>query len=311
MGRGGGGGGHSGGGHSSFSRSGGGHSSSHRGGASSHRGGSSSLGSFHGGHHTYRYHGTTYVLRSASWVWYFAIAIVIFICIMNTRPDTSFSIQRSTVQRQPLPASASTTINKWFSDDWGWLGSGKTTTDGLRYFQQKTGVQVYVVVTDDLAGRSIERYADEVYNDVFGTDEGHAVFVWYEGHSSYSDDGDGNYKTWLQVGTAAGAVLDDEAIEIVLDFFDQCYATDSLNEDELMGRTFHYAADRMMTVTKSPLGIIIVTSLVFVTAVVVLAIVKAVLKRNKEKAEERQRILNTPLESASTAEDKTLEDKYL
>lgn len=304
MGRGGGGGGgHSGGGHSSFSRSGGGHSSSHR--------GHSSSSSFHGSsHHSYRSHGTTYVLRSASWVWYFAIAVVIFICIMNSRPDTSFSIQRSTVQRQPLPASASTSINQWFSDDWGWLGSGKTTVDGLRYFQQKTGVQVYVVVTDDLAGRSIERYADDVYNEVFGTDEGHAVFVWYEGHSAYSDDGDGYYRTWLQVGTAAGAVLDDEAVEIVLDFFDQCYATDSYNEDEVMGNTFRYAADRMMTVTKSPVGTTIVAVLVLATAVVVLVIVKAIFKRSKEKAEERQRILNTPLESAAT-EDKTLEDKYL
>lgn len=218
-------------------------------------------------------------------------------------------VTKSTHQREKLPATASTTINSWFEDDWNWLGTGSKTREGLRYFQKETGIQVYVAVTNSMQGySSMSALANGIYDDVFGNDEGHAVFVWYE-RDDGSGNGDGRYETYLCVGTAAGAVLDDEAVEIVLDYFDQCYADSSLTEDELVGRTFTKAADRMMTVTKSPLGTIIILVLVCVIGVIVFKILKAKFKRDKERAEEQQRILETPIEHIS-APDKDLEDKY-
>ena len=222
---------------------------------------------------------------------------------------SSGSVTKSTIQREPLPATASTTINEWFEDDWNWVGTGNSLKNGLRYFQQETGVQVYVLITDSMYGHdSMSALANAVYDDVFGTDEGHAVFVWYEGDDG-TGNGDGHYSTYLCVGIAAGAVLDDEAIEIVLDYFDQCYADMSLTEDQLLGQTFIKAADHMMTVTKSPIGAIVILLLGAAILLIIFFILKAKFARDKERAAERQRLLETPLEHISV-EDKTLEDRY-
>lgn len=317
MGRGGGGGGHrsgGGGGH----RSGGGHSSSHRGGSYSSHHSSSGFHStyrprpavhnhYYGGGYSYGYRrgggsGAIAVLVAV-------VVLIIFVSIVGAMLASSYGVTKSTIQREPLPRTAYSQINDWFEDDWNWVGTGNNLVKGLRYFQQETGVQVYVVITDDMQGcSSMEQLANAVYDDVFGNDEGHAVFVWYEPGDMYGN-GNGNYHTYLCVGVAAGAVLDSEAVEIVLDYFDQYYADTSLSEDELLGRTFTKAADRMMTVTKSPVGTIVILLVVLAIFVVVFSILKAKFKRDKERAEEQQQILNTPLEYLS-ADTKDLEDRY-
>lgn len=333
---GGGGGGHSGGGHSSRGFSGGGHSSSHRGSSSSfssHRGSSSRPSSGYrpspgprpwGGsrtvvHNTYvnngGYRHRRYNSYNGSILWPFLELVIIFIAlfillsIKTVLIDSALygssggAIPKSTYQREPLPVSASTSINEWFEDDWNWIGTGNETKKALREFQKETGVQIFLSITPNTNGKSIRDYAEEVYNDKFGNDSGHAVFVWYERDNGYGN-GDGNYETYLLVGNAASAVLDDEAVEIVLCYFDQNYANSSLNEDELLANTFSKSAERIMHVTKSPMVTIIILIGVIVALVIALKIIKEKNRRKKEEAAETERILNTKIDDIDTFESK-------
>lgn len=84
-----------------------------------------------------------------------------------------------------------------------------------------------------------------------------------------------------------------------MDYIEQYYYSD-MTEDEVFGTAFTKAADRMMSVTKSPIPILIGLGLVLAIVVVVFFVFKAKAKRDKERAEETERILNTDIEDLKT-----------
>lgn len=226
------------------------------------------------------------------------LAVVTFaVTIGPAMGDSYGGVTKSSIKREPLPASSSTHIDAWFRDDWDWIGTGQKTKDGLRYFEKKTGVQVYVVITPTMDGMTPEQYARNTYTEVFGNDEGHAVFLWYE-----PDDGTGNgssqWETWLDVGSAAKSVIDDEATEIILDYFETYYYSD-YSEDQMLNLMFTKSADRMMDVTTNPVIYIFIIAGLIVLIIVAFKVWSAVKKRKSQEREEAAKIINTPLEHLS------------
>ena len=270
-----------GGGRSSGGRSGGSHRSSYS---------RIPRGSHSGVHvHSYRFGGVGY--RSShsllSGIVTAVLIVGVLVAFIASTAGNSFTVTPSTVAREPLPATAATDIGYYYDDQVGWIHSATQVSKSLKYFQSKTGVAPVLVITDyDYTPSELSDYASTYYDDNIA-DEAHLVFVFNE----YA----GRYSMQYVVGSGAKAVLDTEAMDILMDYIEQYYYSD-MTEDEMFGTAFTKAADRMMSVTKSPIPIIVGLVLVLAILVMVFFILKAKAKRDKERAEETERILNTDIE---------------
>lgn len=217
-----------------------------------------------------------------------AMVLIIFVA-MNAN-----GVTKSTVERTPIDRSQYQDSQNWVTDNWGWTGSSNKLLKGLRYFQDKTGIQVHVEITDDIYPYdSTQEYARAVYDEVFD-DEWHAVFVWYE-RDDGTGNGNGQWNAYLDVGSAAKTVLDGEATEIMLDYFENGYYSDK-SEDALLGDMFVKTADRIMSVTKSPWPIFCIIVAVIVLILVVFRVWMRVQKRKAQERADAERILNTHIE---------------
>lgn len=91
--------------------------------------------------------------------------------------------------------------------------------------------------------------------------------------------------------------MDNEAVSILADYLDRYYNDSSVSEEEIFSNAFAKTADRIMTVTQSP----VVPVAVCIAAVIVIALLVFSLQKRRE-AKERQRqadekMWSTPLES--------------
>ena len=166
-------------------------------------------------------------------------------------------------------------------------------------------MQPYVYILPNGSVRSyqeLQSIAQEKYDELF-TDQAHFVLV-------FCDDGNGRFNAAYWAGAMTGSVLDDEAINIFKAYLSQNYDDMSLSEEEIFSDAFADTADRIMTVTPSPLPIIAVCAAVIIVAVVVFLIVRNRRLAKQREAERMQEILNTPLESLADAELADLEKKY-
>lgn len=219
-------------------------------------------------------------------------------------------VTKSTVARQPLPAG-SVNETAYYTDELGWINNQTKMEAGLKYFYQKTGVQPHVVIIDKVNGshnpteNELDTYANALYDQLF-TDEAHLLFVFYEYNDFYMDR--------YVAGTQAKTVIDREAADILLDYIDRNYYDSNLTDEEFFSNSFRDAADRIMTVTRSP-WIAVITTIAIVFGVVVLAILLLVWWRHAKKqknleARQRADILDTPLEKFDDVEIEDLAKKY-
>ena len=214
------------------------------------------------------------------------------------------SIQRSTYEREKLPASA-VTETAYYTDEGGWFSNRAQLESGMRQFYEDTGVQPYLYLLENGSVTSVSELTDmaeEMYPQLF-TDEGHFLLV-------FCDDGYGSYNCGYAVGSQAKTVMDDEAIAILADYLDRYYNDYSISEEEIFSKTFADTGERIMTVTRSPLPVIAVCIAVVVVAVLVFITQK---KRREQREREQQRaekILNTPLEKFGDQAVEDLADKY-
>ena len=330
MGRGGGGGGRGGGGRSGGSRGGSFRSSSGggRGGRSFGGGGGfrprPSGGGFHHHHH---YYGGPRYRRNIVWVnggrpglaTYVITAIVLIVMAMLVALPSMFpygffsgsgDITRSTIEREKLDGQYVTLSDTWYDDSaMGWIASPAVLEDGLKDFYNETGVQPYLVITDQIdgdyspTGDEVWEYANQVYDQMFD-DEGHMVFVFQ------CQDGGTDYMMAACTGAQAKVVLDDaEALEILYDYVDYYFWSD-YDEDEMFARAFRDAGERIMDTQMTTGQTVAIAAGVIVVAVVAVIVVRSVLKRQKEKAAETERILNTPVDKIDDPTLEDLKDKY-
>jgi hypothetical protein len=215
-------------------------------------------------------------------------------------------ITTSSVQRVPLP-KGSVNETGYYYDELDWIGNETELVRGLKYFYDKTGVQPYLYITDNVNGLNrpstgeLDAFANGLYDELF-TDEAHLLFVFFEYDESYM--------TRYVLGTQAKTVIDTEAADILLDYVDRYYFDNSLTDEEFFSKSFTDAADRIMTVTKSPW---ISVLLVFGVAVVLMVLFiwwRLVKKQKNLEAKRMEEILNTPLDQFGNKEADDLAKKY-
>ena len=166
-------------------------------------------------------------------------------------------------------------------------------------------MQPYVYILPNGESTSVpdlKSRAEALYPQLF-TDEAHFLLV-------FCDDGRGGYNCGYTVGSQAKTVMDNEAVSILADYLDRYYNDSSVSEEEIFSNAFAKTADRIMTVTRSP----VVPVAVCIAAVIVIALLVFSLQKRRE-AKERQRqadekMWSTPLESFGADEAAERAKKY-
>ena len=215
---------------------------------------------------------------------------------------SSGGIPTSSVNRTKLDAKYVTKTG-WYEDTAGWISSTSRLESGLKAFYEKTGVQPYLYVTEDINGdtnpasSTMDAFCEQLYNELF-EDEGHLLVVSYD-YVGY----------WYLVGSSAETVFDSEAQEIFENYMDH-YADDLLYDeiglDEFYSNVFSDTADRIMQVTPN-------YSMYYLIAIVALIIILVLFRwwqkvkeqKNKEAAH-AEAILNADINDL--ANDPTLSD---
>ena len=229
----------------------------------------------------------------------------------NTPNGSSGSndITKSTIERMPLD-KGSVNETAYFTDDAGWIGNQTELTKGLKHFYNKTGVQPYVYITDNINGSTstnltneeMSDFANQLYDQLF-TDEAHLLLVFYEPVSS-------QYMDYYVTGTQAKSVIDAEAGDILLDYIDRYYYDNNLSDEEVFSQAFQKSADRIMEVTKSPW----ITVFIVIGSVLLIGLLFTWWQRSKQQknleAKQTEEILNTPLEKYGSSEAEELAKKY-
>lgn len=231
------------------------------------------------------------------------LAIIVIVAgLIAARPN----IQQSTIERSKLDSSLCTRVDTWYQDDINWIHDEKTLLKGLKTFYNKTGVQPYLWITDNINGKAKPNTSDfetalkSKYSELF-KDEGHVIVCFMESSPSV-------YATYYWAGSAAKGVIDDEAGEILLDVIDSKYTSD-LSDEEMFSKSFSDAATRMMKVGHTTKQLIIIAVIVLLCLGFVVSVylwVKTRAKARAEEAEETQRILNTPIDEIG----ESVLDKY-
>lgn len=224
------------------------------------------------------------------------LAIIVIVAgLIAARPN----IQQSTVERSKLDSSLCTKVDTWYQDDINWIHDEKTLLKGLKMFYDKTGVQPYLWITDNINGKAKPNTSDfetalkSKYSELF-KDEGHVIVCFMESSPSV-------YATYYWAGSAAKGVIDDEAGEILLDVIDSKYTSD-LSDEEMFSKSFSDAATRMMEVGRTTKQYIILAVAVIAGLGIIVGFIfllKAKRKSDVEEAEERERILNTDINEMS------------
>lgn len=317
-GAGGGGGGHSGGGHSS-SRSSGGHhvssgSSGRRagGGGSSYSGRSSyGGGGFYGGGFYPRPPRRSTVIVSNGGGFNFIVVLIIFIVIFYSvfggflSPDSSStkSVPKSTQNRERLESGVGYD-NNCIVDNIGWFDNVTKTEKSIKKFYDKTGVQPYIVLnaydSTLLTDTAKEEYAKKWYDEHI-KNESTFLYMYF---AEPDTDNDVGYMAYVN-GKQVSSVMDSEAIEIFWAYVDKYWYSD-MSTDDMFTTIFTKTADRIMT--KSTTAADVGNNAVKVIGVIVVfaGIIAVMVIRRKHKAEEAketEKILNTPLNGDSEADD--------
>lgn len=214
----------------------------------------------------------------------------------------------STINREPLTDSAAF-INDCIVDELGWFDNESRTGRELQQFYEKTGVQPFIVLHEydpSLTSDEEKEAWAQAYYEANIDNENTFLYVYF---AEMDTDNDVGYMCYVN-GIEVSSVMDSEAIEIFWNYIDQYWYTD-MSTDDLFVKVFDRTADTIMRVSTT--GADVAKTAVLIVGVLLILIVlfcwwKAKAKREKEKAAETERILNTPMQdlvNQSKADDLT------
>lgn len=323
-GAGGGGGGHSGGGHSS-SRSSGGHhvsnSSSGRragSGGSSHSSyssrssyGSGGFGGSYGGGFYPRPPRRSTVIVSHGGSFNTVISLIIFIVVLaaafggfpSSSSSSTKSVPKSTQNRERLESGVGYD-NNCIIDNIGWFDNVTKTEKAIKQFYDKTGVQPYIVLnaydSTLLTDTAKEEYAKKWYDEHI-KNESTFLYMYF---AEPDTDNDVGYMAYVN-GKQVSSVMDSEAIEIFWAYVDKYWYSD-MSTDDMFTTIFTKTADRIMTksTTAADVGnnaVKVIGVIVVFAGIIIVMIIRR--KHKAEEAKETEKILNTPLDGDSEADD--------
>lgn len=318
-GAGGGGGGHSGGGHSSSRSSGGHHVSSGSSGRRAGGGGgiysgrsSYSGGGFYGGSFYPRPPRRSTVIVSHGGNFNAVISLIIFVVVLiaafggfpSSNSSSTKSVPKSTQNRERLESGVVGYDNNCIIDNIGWFDNVTKTEKSIKQFYDKTGVQPYIVLnaydSTLLTDTAKEEYAKKWYDEHI-KNESTFLYMYF---AEPDTDNDVGYMAYVN-GKQVSSVMDSEAIEIFWAYVDKYWYSD-MSTDDMFTTIFTKTADRIMT--KSTTAADVGNNAVKVIGVIVVfaGIIAVMVIRRKHKAEEAketEKILNTPLNGDSEADD--------
>ena len=318
-GAGGGGGGHSGGGHSSSRSSGGHHVSSGSSGRRAGGGGgiysgrsSYSGGGFYGGSFYPRPPRRSTVIVSHGGNFNAVISLIIFVVVLiaafggfpSSNSSSTKSVPKSTQNRERLESGVVGYDNNCIIDNIGWFDNVTKTEKSIKQFYDKTGVQPYIVLnaydSTLLTDTAKEEYAKKWYDEHI-KNESTFLYMYF---AEPDTDNDVGYMAYVN-GKQVSSVMDSEAIEIFWAYVDKYWYSD-MSTDDMFTTIFTKTADRIMT--KSTTAADVGNNAVKVIGVIVVfaCIIAVMVIRRKHKAEEAketEKILNTPLNEDSEADD--------
>ena len=248
-------------------------------------------------------------------------AVILIVCFMlayacsSTVPSSYSGVTHTHTK---MNQEGVTRSSEWIDDQVDWLSNEKTVTEALQYFENKTGVQPYLIITDTVYGKSdftdseAEQWLGDVYWDKFN-DDGHMIvaFVEYE---------DSVYVDYVYTGRLANGTIDEEARNIIMDKFDLYYTDSSLSDDEYFAKVFRSSADTIMVDydagvdRKTNAGLVfLVGSGIIVVLIVGGHVIKRVSESKRAAYEAAQKLASTPVNSMSDETDSVadeLEKKY-
>lgn len=314
----GGGGGHSGGGHSS-SRSSGGHhvssgSSGRRagGGGSSYSGRSSyGGGGFYGGGFYPRPPRRNTVIVSNGGSFNAIISLIIFVVVLmaafggfpSSNSSSTKNVPKSTQNRERLESGIGYD-NNCIVDNIGWFDNVTKAEKSIKKFYDKTGVQPYIVLnaydSTLLTDTAKEEYAKKWYDEHI-KNESTFLYMYF---AEPDTDNDVGYMAYVN-GKQVSSVMDSEAIEIFWAYVDKYWYSD-MSTDDMFITIFTKTADRIMTksTTAADVGnnaVKAIGAIVVFAGIIVVMVIRR--KHKAEEAKETEKILNTPLNGDSEADD--------
>lgn len=321
-GAGGGGGGHSGGGHSSGRSSGGHRVSSGSSGRRAGSGGGSrgSYGGFGGPSHGGGFYGGGFYprppIRNTVFIGHGGvvntiISIIIFIVVLVTafggfpssKSSSTKNIPKSTQNRERLESGIGYD-NNCIVDNIGWFDNVTKTEKSIKKFYDKTGVQPYIVLnaydSTLLTDTAKEEYAKKWYDEHI-KNESTFLYMYF---AEPDTDNDVGYMAYVN-GKQVSSVMDSEAIEIFWAYVDKYWYSD-MSTDDMFTTIFTKTADRIMTksTTVADIGnnaVKVIGVIVVFAGIIVVMVIRR--KHKAEEAKETEKILNTPLNGDSEADD--------
>lgn len=317
-GAGGGGGGHSGGGHSSSRSSGGHHVSSDSSGRRAGGGGSSYSshssyggGGFYGGGFYPRPPRRSSVIVSHGGNFNAVISLIIFVVVLiaafggfpSSNSSSTKSVPKSTQNRERLESGVGYD-NNCIVDNIGWFDNVTKTEKSIKKFYDKTGVQPYIVLnaydSTLLTDTAKEEYAKKWYDEHI-KNESTFLYMYF---AEPDTDNDVGYMAYVN-GKQVPSVMDSEDIEIFWAYVDKYWYSD-MSTDDMFTTIFTKTADRIMTKSTTAADVgnnaikVIGVIIVFAGIIVVMVLRR---KHKAEEAKETEKILNTPLNGDSEADD--------
>ena len=317
-GAGGGGGGHSGGGHSSSRSSGGHHVSSDSSGRRAGGGGSSYSshssyggGGFYGGGFYPRPPRRSSVIVSHGGNFNAVISLIIFVVVLiaafggfpSSNSSSTKSVPKSTQNRERLESGVGYD-NNCIVDNIGWFDNVTKTEKSIKKFYDKTGVQPYIVLnaydSTLLTDTAKEEYVKKWYDEHI-KNESTFLYMYF---AEPDTDNDVGYMAYVN-GKQVPSVMDSEAIEIFWAYVDKYWYSD-MSTDDMFTTIFTKTADRIMTKSTTAADVgnnaikVIGVIIVFAGIIVVMVLRR---KHKAEEAKETEKILNTPLNGDSEADD--------
>ncbi len=249
----------------------------------------------------------------------FPLLIVIIVVIMivssvavanmDNSSDT-VAYQGEEITRTKLADNQCAESPEWIDDELGWLSSQSTVKNAMDSFYKETGVQPYLIITDNIDGKGaaltddeVESYLENVYDSLYD-DEGHMILLFIE----YEP---GEYLRYVYTGSAANGVIDASAKDYIVNLVDSYYTDSSLSDDEYFAKIFTDAGENLMqdyNESTHTRNIIIIIIVVGVVLIIVLILAKLYSDSKAKEAERTKEILDTPIGNSSS--DDELLHKY-
>jgi uncharacterized membrane protein len=233
----------------------------------------------------------------------FVLFIIAVVFIINY--SSVDAVPASTYQREPL-AKGIAQETAYLKDEVGWIGNVSGVERAMRYFYDRTGVFPYLWITDSVDGKTVlaDEEAEAALNALYDAeiaDEGHIVILFLEPYPT-------EFELYYIVGNAARAVLDQEAADILMHYFERYYYSD-YDDNTYFTKVFTDAADRIMAKTV-PIGRILLFAAAGLIALIVICLfIVTMVKRTNERKRLNAEILNTPIDESDAFRTEDEADK--